>query len=218
MVIFNDLRLSDDKKCLIVDCEIEDVDGYDGMYIDSINVIYYKYAPDSSSCWPSAAAQEHFANLYEKEDEGEELTHIRVSKSIEDIIREVGEAAFGTSTLDGGLFVVYVKCDGDPANGLTLEAYGCGADRDWDLGIILDWKRIYEQGIAFAAKLATNCGNPCEDNSGFEQFILHWYGLQLAIATCDLFQVKKLWPKFMRISGMIGASGATLNSGCGCGR
>lgn len=203
MIIFNDLRISEDKDCLIVDCEIEDVDGYDGMYIESISLEWYKNILDSGM--PSSKAYQMY------EDDGTKaITHVRVSVKKEDLDASI----FGTDTFDNGLFFVYVHCDGTPTNPDTLDGYGCGADKTWDTGIVLDWKMIYEWGLGYAARLARNCGNVCDEPTGFKQFILYWYGLQLAISTCDYSKVRDLWDNILRMHRT--NNFAPLSGGCGC--
>lgn len=205
MVIFNDLRLSEDKDCLIVDCEIEDVDGYEGIYIDQINVYYYKFVGDR------VEQSENGYVLYEKgQDEGK--THIRRSMSSSDI-----PGTWGINNFNLGMFIVEVKCSFDSLPNIdVLEGYGCGADNMTDYGIILDWKAVYEKGISYAMKLAGNCKKPCEDDSSFKQFILLWYALQLAISVCEYRQAGKLWNKFIRMFPVDGYGFSSLSSGCGC--
>ena len=203
MVIFNDLRISEDKDCLIVDCEIEDVDGYDGMYIESVSLEWYGNVLDTG--YPSEKSYQMYS------DDGTKAnTHVRLSVTIDDINID----GFGADTFDNGLFFVYVHCDGTPTNPDTLDGYGCGADKTWDTGIVLDWKMIYEWGMGYAAKLAKSCGNKCDEPTGFKQFIMFWYALQLAISTCDYSRVRDLWNRILRMYKT--SNSASLSSGCGC--
>lgn len=207
MVIFNDLRITEDKDCLIVDCYIEDIDGYEGMYIDSVKIEYYKNFTDEG------CVSDHALTLYE--DDGAEKTSVRCLLNKSTI--EAQAETFGTDTFDGGLFLVTVECDGTPSNASVLAQYTCGSDSTVDIGVVVDWQSVYRQGMGYAAKLAYGCDNPCEVPSGFEQFILYWYALQLAISTCDWLQVKKLWDKFLRAFHG-GGQAVSVSSGCGCGR
>lgn len=213
MVIFNDLRISEDRKYLIVDCQIEDVDGYDGLYIDRVDVMHYSKVTDFSCIGYDADTYAY--TMYQKDEDDDEDTvrSVRLSVSIDKILED--QPNFGVSTFENGLFYVAVTCGGTPTNSLTLEGYGCGADKMMDVGVILDWYAVYQNGMAYASKLAFSCGNSCDDPSGYEQFILHWYGLQLAIATCDWIQVAKFWPKFLRMFAN-GVGKGTISGGCGC--
>ena len=204
MVIFNELRITEDKECLIVDCSIEDIDGYDGMYIDSVTVEYYKNVTEDGS------ASDHAITMYEKTDGAVGITSYRGTLKASSLDKET----FGTDTLAGGLFFITVSCDGTPENPEILASYSCGADNTIDVGVAIDWHSVYSLGIGYAAKLAYNCEDPCDIPDGFENFILYWYALQLAISTCDWFQVRKLWDKFMRA---LAGNGTVVSSGGGCG-
>ena len=203
MVIFNELRITEDKDCLIVDCSIEDIEGYRGMYIDSVYVEYYKNVTEDGVPSDSAIC------LYEKADTETGKTAIRKTLNASSLDRDT----FGTDTFAGGLFFVTVMCDGTPENPELLASYSCGADNTTDVGVAVDWHSVYSLGMGYAARLAYNCENPCDIPDGFENFILYWYALQLAIATCDWLQVRKLWDKFMR--ALVGNEGAVAG-GCGC--
>ena len=106
MVIFNELRITEDKTCLIVDCSIEDLEGYRGMYIDSVYVEYYKNVTEDGV--PSDKA----ICLYEKADGDIGMTALRKTLNASSLDKET----FGTDTFAGGLFFVTVFCDGVPVN------------------------------------------------------------------------------------------------------
>lgn len=209
MVIFNELRISEDKNCLIVDCEIEDIDGYDGMYIDSVHVEYYK------NVGTAGYASDKAITLYEKGEDEDGKTHLRLKLDLNDKLTETEvKNKFGISTFDGGLFFVYTVCDGTKTNPEIYENYGCARSSERDTGVILDWKMIYEWGMGYAARLAKSCGNPCDEPTGFKQFILFWYALQLAISTCDYQRVRDIWDRIIRMKRT--TDFAPLSSGCGC--
>ena len=203
MVIFNDLRITEDKDCLIVDCYIEDIDGYAGMYIDSVYVDYYE------NVTTFGVPTEKAIKLYEHVDGKNDRAIRKVLKK-----SQLNASTFGTDTFDKGLFFITVRCDGTPTNPSILEGYSCGRDDVVDVGAALDWKSVYERGIGYAAKLADEC-NTCENLGGFKDFIFLWYALQLAISTCNWDEVRKLWKKIWRKKSM-GAVHPALKSGCGC--
>ena len=207
MVVFNELRITDDKKCLIVDCEIEDTSMYRGMYIDSICVEYYKNVTEDGT--PSDSAYV----LYEKDELEAGKTGMRLMLKSSQLDKET----FGTDTFDKGMFFVTVCCDGEPTPeaAAMMASCDCGTDNTVDVGVAVDWYSIYQYGIAYAAKLAYGCGDPCSQPIGFESFVLPWYALRLAIDTCNWILAKKLWEKFMK--ALIGAAGFTESGrSCGC--
>lgn len=205
MVIFNELRITEEKDCLIVDCQIEDIDGYDGMYIDSIDVEYYKNANDDGSL-----SGKHI-NIYTDSESSHGRLWVRATLNASQLNKDT----FGTNTFERGLFFVIVRCDGTPENPSILASYSCGADNTVDVGAVIDWQSVYTLGMGHAARLAYGCDSKCDIPSDFESFILYWHALQLAISTCDWLAVKNLWDKFLRaLSGTM--SGVTSGSGCGC--
>lgn len=215
MVIFNELRITEDKSTIIVDCQIEDVDGFDGFYIDQVKLEYYEqFVSDSHS-------SDDAVTLYQYDDDDESaqtIRHFRMCFSPDsyDPTEVTVPSTFGTKSFDNGMFFVFVRCGGSSTNTAVYLGYSCEAIAETAIGVILDWKRVYEYGISFAAKLAYNCGNKCDDPSGFENFILLWYALQLAISTCDYGQAKVLWKRFLRAFSSATTTSFSLTSGCGC--
>ena len=211
MVIFNELRITEDGKCLIVDCEVENVDIYANMYIKSIYLDYYKNT--SSVITPSSKAYK----LYENKNDDTSVKGKRVS--FKSAMLKLTE--FGATKLEDGLFFVFVECDGTlPAD---ISNYPCKYDQKKDIGVILDWKAFYKRGMSYVASIYGICGgsNFCTNPDGFEDFIILWNALKLAIYTCDWMLVKDLWDKFLNVpyiaSGIVTTSTRT-SGGCGCGR
>jgi len=207
MVIFNELRITEDKTCLIIDCSVRDLEGYAGMYIDSIDIDYYKNVETYGI--PSTKAM----RLYEKGDDETGKSGVRVELKAVDLDKDL----IGTDTLDAGLFFVTVTCDGTPENPEILESYSCGADSTVDIGVVLDWQAVYRLGIGYAARLADGCEPSCDVPSGFEGFVLLWHALRLAINVCDWPTVSRLWDRFLRSFNGMGPVGGVV-AGCGCNR
>lgn len=203
MVIFNELRISEDKKYLTIDVEIERLGIYSDMYIKSVYLEYYKNAETIGV--PSSKALVVFDK--DPNEDGEQAMRFCVSD--EDLPDNMGIATF-----DKGLFFVTVVCDGDlPASAALL---ACGTDNTIDTAIVLDWQRVYERGMQYVAKLNSRCFNNCDDVPGFKNFILMWNALMLAVRMCDYGQIGKAWERFLKIYSnrpvTFGAAG-----GCGCG-
>lgn len=200
MVIFNELRLSEDKSEILVDCFMENLSVYDKMYIDTIYVEYYKNARTDGELSDKAI------QIYSNEDKDMEVKAVRAKLSIDKSVIET----FGITTFENGLFYVVVQCDGTP--GTELFTLPCGYDDTKDVGVVLDWKRMYEIGMQYVAEMNRGC-NPCGDWSGFDDFILIWNSLKVAIAACDFKMVEKLWNKFLR---HISSNSDTIAVSCGC--
>ena len=199
MVIFNDLRLSDNKKKLYIDCSVEGLDIYDDIYIKSVYLDYYKNTTTPGV--PSAKA------LLVYENTGDDTTVKNLRKCVNETALD---NTFGTLTFEGGLFYVIVTCDGTlPA---SVSNFACGTDDTVDIGLVLDWKMVYETGMQYVAAMNAKCANLCDGNEGFMNFVMLWHSLRLALASCDYTQLSILWEKFNRVY-----SGDSLGAGAGCG-
>lgn len=205
MVIFNELRITEDGNCIIVDCEVENVDVYANMYIQSIYLEYYENA--SAASMPSSKAYRLYENL--DADTTVKGKRLVFSKDL------LGLTNMGITDFDGGLFYVIVNCDGElPASASSMP---CGYDNTTDIGAILDWRVFYTRGMSWVASIVSGCGEPnfCENPTGFEDFVLLWNALKLALSTCNWDMVTELWKRFLRVS-LGGSAANAVSGGCGC--
>lgn len=203
MVIFNELRISDDKQSMTIDCAIEGLDIYSAMYIKNIYLEYYKNAATVGV--PSTKA----IQVYVKEDSepGEKAVRVCVEASQLAAVQD-----FGTDSFDKGLFYVIVNCDGTlPASASLL---ACGMDSTVDIAIALDWKRVYDVGMNFITTLNSKCFDQCGDLIGYKNFVLLWYALKFAISSCDYTQIERTWDNFLKIYANQAAT--QFSAGCGC--
>jgi hypothetical protein len=202
MVTFKELRISPDGKKLLVNCIVDQMNIYEDMYIKSIYVEYYKNV--NTMGVPSDKA----ICIYENSEDDVSVKAVKECLEHSNIVVE----KFNIESFIGGLFYVYVTCDGVlPAGVSTLP---CGYDDNTDVGVILDWKLFYETGMKYIARMAKECYK-CDSPLGAENFILLWNALKLAMSTCDYRLIEKYWNKFIRIAIH---DGIIRPSGCGCGR
>ena len=206
MIIFNELRISEDKRQLIVDCEVEDVDMYEGVYIKQIVLVPYE---KMSSAGTFKEEDSHV--IYYNEDDDDTVRAKRVCCSEEEVCHWFKDV----TELDRQIFYVVTRCDAAASVFAQLETMGCGADNVVDTGVIIDWQTVYAQGMAYANAIANNRIGACDSLDGFEEFVMIWYALRLAVDTCNYTQVASLWKKFLRVTLK---NGAYVASGCGCGR
>ena len=206
MVRFNELRITEDGKCLIVDCEIEQVGLYADMYIDEIRLDYYKNV-DSSGIPTTKSYQ-----MWKYQEDNPKMRGVRVSM----FDSKLPELEWGTDTFKDGLFYVTVICGGDLNMTVNGSELPCGTDNPVDTQAVIDWKGFYERGMQFVSSMYGCGADKCEIPAGFEDFILLWNALKTAIAVCDWPLVAKLWDRILRsraYNKTVGFSG-----GCGCGR
>ena len=205
MVTFNELRISDERDCLIIDFEIENVDVFKQRYVEAVYLEYYKNAN------PAAEPSEKAVTIWENADDDNTVRAKRLYYRLKS--QDAGK--MGITTFDNGLFFVIVKTAGE--FGYQIMNMPCGSDSDWAWGAILDWKAFYNRGMQYVNSLFNAC-NPCPDLTGFEHFAVLWNALKMAISTCDWNLVKELWDKFLLAPNDITSISAPVSrvSGCGC--
>ncbi len=190
MVIFDDLRITDSGQKLLIDCHIENVDEYSGMYIDTIYLEYYKNVQSLEEL----SGKEY--TVYAKLPAGDALKTARFAVDFADVIEAVPD--FGADSFAGGLFNILVCCEGT-ADGVEATAT--------DIGIALDWDLLYNYGMNYVSALTAMHGSPCNDTAELEQFILLWFALRIALDAMDYTQTVYVWDKFLHnYNGMSVAS------------
>lgn len=202
MVNFNELRINDDKSSLIIDCSVEDLTIYENMYIKSAELYYYKNT--NSSGEPVNLSK--VITVFDNEDDDTTIKHIRKCVPV----TALTESSIGTSTYDKGIFFVRITCDGTlPA---SVSQFACGMDETVDIGVVVDWATMFRYGMGFVASVDV-CGDMCQSKAGYEQFILTWFSIKLALAACDFAQLGILWDRFLKLTNY-----STVNntSTCGC--
>jgi hypothetical protein len=201
MVKFDELRISEDGRFLTVECHVENYDMYREMYIESIYLEYYKNRG-------AAGLSDKALLLFENHNTTpSDVRGVRKCISVDDL-----PSWFDCGGFEGGLFYVYVTCNGNPTPAHLAEMErNCTFDNAKDIGVIVDWKMLYRMIMPLVAQYASSC-TPCEDITGFGHMILMWYAFKYAVETCDWTTVDRLWGEFAGDT-----VGTVSRGGCGCG-
>ena len=202
MVIFNELRINDDRSALIIDCSVQDLTVYDNMYISEILLYHYKNA--SSVGEPVNLSK--VITVYENTNDDTTIQGVRRCVSLTDI----SSGTMGVTTFDKGIFFVKVTCDG--TIGSEVAQFACGTDDTTDIGVIVDWKTMYDYGMSFVAGMNV-CGNNCTPNSAYGQFIMNWFSIKLALSACDFDKLATMWERFLKLTTF---SPSFTSGNCGC--
>ena len=176
---------------MLIDAQI-DTEYASTHYISDVWVEYYKYrnadgAPNTDKAF----------RAYEYHEGAQKLTAVDLTVDSEDFTLE----ANGVSTFVGGLFYIIVVCK-------KLEDE---LDMTADLGAVLDWEKVYEIGMSSVAEITKSCKKNCELPAFFEQFVIVYHGLELALDAKDLDQLDRLWGRFIAFSAPTGALGSPCN-------
>jgi hypothetical protein len=202
MVIFNELRIKEDRSALIVDCSVEWLTVYDNMYISSIEL--YHYRNTDSSGLPIDI--EKVITVYENKNADTSVRAVR--KCVSETTLAAG--TLGVTTFKDGIFYVRVMCDGIP--GAEISQFACGSDDTVDIGIVPDWKSLYDKGMGFVTVMG-GCKAFCDPNAAYEQFLLNWFSIRLAMTACDFDGLREAWDRYFRLNN---CSSVSTVSGCGC--
>jgi len=205
MIQFNQLRISEDKTCLRAGCYIEGLAVYDNKYIAGIYIEHY-----SSHVSGNLTPSEHAICLYSNDEQDTSVKAKTVELKAEDIVEYEAEqnVVFGTHKLAGEMFYVWVDVEG-PLTDYTTTT--CDMDSEYYTGVVLDWEKVYSEGMHYARSMVDKCSNKCSDRGSFIDFILRWNTIRLAASVCDFDTLAEAWPMLFGNDGTI-----TSSSSCGC--
>ena len=202
MVIFNELRIKDDRSGLVIDCQVEGLSAYSAMYIKSVELYYYKNTDSAGAPVDNAKV----LTVYNNTTPDTTVKSIRKCVSL----ASIATGTLGVSEFKDGIFFVRITCDG--TLGAEVSQYTCGADNPVDIVAVPDWRTMYELGMGLIYSLG-GCSSRCDSHASYEQFILSWFEVRLAMSACDFDALATAWDRFLRIHT---CSGVSAKAGCGC--
>lgn len=186
MVEFKELKLSNDKEMLFVDCSVKQYNIYKDIYISGIWIDYYRNVKTVGV--PSNKAIKIFES---KTDEM--LKSVQASLKISQLTED-----FGTSDFNEGMFYVIVKCAGTLSS--SVSKLPCGYDEDTDVAVIFDMSMLYQMGMNIVAYLQSGDNNTCDDYYLLDNYIALWESLRIASDVCDYKLVETLWDKLIKFN------------------
>lgn len=192
MILFDQLRISDDGKRLYINLHVNKADYFKNIYLDELVVMTADKVSETS---PSLPTQDY---IYKKVFEGEQ-------KEADLVLLPVDcNETFMKSDFSHDLFFVYVKVKGTPD-----ACTPCRLDEEITLGVTFDENLLYQQVMGFTKQLADDCNVP----TGFMDFILLWNAFKASIETEHYIPAIKYY-KMLFEQGSISTIGITKNCGC----
>ena len=193
MIIFDQLRISDDGKQMYINLHVNKADYFKDIYLDSLMIMTADKVSETNPYQPTKDAiynisfdnKQKEANLVITPNDCTEL--------------------FTNNTFSNDLFFVYVKVKGTPD-----ECTPCPLDKDITLGVTFDEALLYQKVMQFTKELADNC----TVSKGFIDMILLWYGFKAAIETEHYIEAIDFWKKMF--FGHHGIEGLSTYKPCGC--
>ena len=199
MVDFNELRVSPDRKNLIIDVSIKDLSYYENVYIDSIIIdtqdTYIPSGPSNSPIFTYEVVS-NVTPVYSLPDCGcnqvqdyiDKENCFETSNNEEKRVRlELDNTALDNH-LKGNLFFVYVITKGTPASDTP-----CNMDNTINLGVTADTYPIYTNMLNSLKELES-CGTP----KLFTDAFLRFKAFELSIKTRQYSQIINYWNKYFK--------------------
>lgn len=204
MIIFDQLRISDDGRKMYINAHVNKADYFDNAYIDSITIMTSDKVLETAPGTPTSDY------IYTKKIEGNEK-EINLVLTANDFTRtwekDPKAMPFKQRDMSRTLFFVYIKCKWEGTPG---ECIPCTLDEETTLGVTFDENMLYQRVMDYTKDLLDECKIPI----AFMDFILLWNAFKASIETEHYIPAIKF---FNMLFGIVDASGHKgIIKGCGC--
>ena len=196
MIQFNTLKITQDGKNLIINASVKNLSYYTNVLIGSIVIdnqdTYSANGPSSNPIYKHSFAGK---DLVTNEDIAG-LKNISITVSAKELLDNNGD-------LNDDILYVYLIAVGTPSADTP-----CGMDNVNTLGVALNLRPIYNNGINYIKQVESTCEIPKD----FIDFILRYKALDLALKTENYIQANKYWNKFFKNNNVVSLN--TNSWGC----
>ena len=190
MLIFDQLRLSDNATKLYINVHVNKADYFKDIYLDNIKIMTADKVSETNPEVPTEDCI--FTHTF-----GDNVKEAALVLTVNDF------PTLKQSDMSKTLFFVYVKCKG------TVGAcVPCRLDELITLGVTFDEKLLYQRVMDYTKSLADDCKIPV----GFTDFILLWNAFKASIETEHYIPAIKFWNQLFDV----GTTGNITYKGCGC--
>lgn len=168
MIIFNNVSISQDNKCLTIDAEIENNTYYENMYIDSVVI-------DNQDTYIQNGPSNNPVYIYKAEAQSRKV-YLKLDKN------DIGEIV-------NNMFFVYVIAGGVPAPDTP-----CGYDVNVALKVVINTYPLYNLMMEYLEELNNKCNTPY----GIIDKILQIKMLDAAVQTGNNLKAIQIWNKYFK--------------------
>lgn len=206
MIVFDQLRISDDGDNLIISVHVNNASNFENVILRDIAILTADKASQTTDLFP------YIDSIYY-------YTFAHGLKSA-DFVLDKGsfDAAYTHTSTDGStasvpftgelsnnMFYVYIRVSGAPD-----ECTPCDISKEVTLGVTFDDTIFYQNVMQHTRDLA----DTCEISKGFIDMILKWNGLKAAIETEHYPVAYDFWKQLILGEGSGGVSYRTKKCGC----
>lgn len=163
MIVYDQLRVSDDGRQLYVDAHVSLASCFDGVTIQSLYICLGSQVYETLTIDPESNGY-----IYKKEY-GEDIREIHECINITD-----ESLIYNKTSFSKDLFFVYVGCNTVPEGCECYASVG-----KYVLGVTFDENLLYQRVMQFTKGLTDNCQVPV----GFTDFILLWNAFKASVET-----------------------------------
>ena len=196
MVIFDQLRISDDGKLMMVNFHVNKAEYFKYIFLESLTIMT---ADQVSETDPLTSTTEYIYKV-EFDDNVKEYNVVLQSTDFNE--------NFDKTNLSSDLFFVYVKCKDAPIIGCPP----CRLDELTALGVTFDEALLHQKVLGYTNELIADCSVP----QGFTDFILLWQVFKSAIETEHYIMAIKYWRMLFENYGVDSGGYIGSKSNCGC--
>lgn len=195
MLHFNELRITQDGKYLIIDVSVDESSYFDTVSLDSIVIdtqdTYIANGPSSTPIYTYRVG-ENYSQVYSSPDNSQVLTAdlepVLVNNELESrrVRLNLDATALGVQ-LNNTMFFVYVISTGTPSSDAPTSTID-----PMIMGTVVNLYQFYQKSIYYLKKVSSDCEVP----KCFIDFVLRYKALELCIKTGNYTEAIKYWKKF----------------------
>ena len=211
MIVFNNIKITQDNKYLIIDAEIEDNAYYKDMYIDQVVIdnqdTYIQNGPSSNPIY-TYQAQPQSNNIYTIDDLTNKVTDedgiaVQDEGDTQSYSREVHLILDkkDLTEIENNMFFVYIIAGGTPSPDTP-----CGYDVNIALKVVVNTYPIYNTMMQYLKEL----GNTCKTPYGIIDKILQIKMLDTSVQTGNNLKAIEIWNTYFKHKQ------EDININCGC--
>jgi hypothetical protein len=193
MIIFDQLRISDDGKRMYINVHVNNADYFENICLDSITIMTQDQVSETA---PEMVTDDYIYKITFDDNQRQADLVLTPHDCNEKFVK---------SSFSKDLFFVYVKCKEAPLVGCPP----CRLDELTTLGVTFDENMLYQAAMGYTKDLLKDCSVP----QGFTDFILLWNAFKSSIETEHYVPAIKFW-KMLFQEGSYNAPVITKNCGC----
>lgn len=210
MVIFDQLRISDDGRKLYINVHVNGADYFEHVYLDTITVMTHDKVTEAT--YAGSPTDEY---IYKKTfGTNVKSADIVIDKGVLDAAYShlstdgsTATLAYDKSSFSSDLLFVYVKVKGEPD-----ECTPCSLDKEITVGVTFDDKLLHQKVLDYTRELADGCTVPI----GFTDFILLWNAFKSSVETEHFVPAIKYWKLLFDMKGSNTIATYRTTKPCGC--